>query len=113
VRVVGIEQDCNHLKESDGGIGYLNIFAESDWIVGIIKWFNLKTGTGFAKIRGSRDILIHVETLKRCGILHLAPGQVVWIRYSCGPKGLMAADLQLSDFPSKRIKAAISNGISI
>ena len=34
----------------------------------------------------------HMETLRRYGLAELRPGQVVWVRFGDGPKGLMAAD---------------------
>jgi Cold shock proteins len=44
--------------------------------------------------RGTPDIFVHMETLRRFGLTELRPGQYVLVRFGPGPKGLMAAEVR-------------------
>ena len=39
------------------------------------------------------DIFVHIETLRRCGVNDLQPGDELHVRFADGPKGLVVADI--------------------
>ena len=76
---------------------HIEVKAETGWVKARVKWFNRARGFGFLnESEDSGDIFVHMEVLRKTALAELIPGQIVFVRYGRGPKGLMAAEVRLT-----------------
>jgi len=74
---------------------HVQVVPTSGFEIAIVKWFNRVRGFGFlTRGEGTEDIFLHMETLRKYGIMDVKPGDSLLVRFGPGGKGLMAAEVR-------------------
>ncbi len=95
-RVISMDESTAiHPSQLQPARTHVQVVPTSGFEIAIVKWFNRVRGFGFlTRGEGTEDIFVHMETLRKYGIMDLKPGDSLLVRFGPGGKGLMAAEVR-------------------
>jgi CspA family cold shock protein len=95
-RVISLDEStATHPAMLQPARTHVQVVPTSGFEIAIVKWFNRVRGFGFlTRGDGTEDIFVHMETLRKYGIMDLKPGDSLLVRFGPGDKGLMAAEVR-------------------
>ncbi|GLQ07101.1 cold-shock protein [Sneathiella chinensis] len=74
------------------------IQPQGDFVTTEVKWFDPVKGYGFlTRGEGTQDIFIHMETLRREGVMPIQAGQFLRVRIGDSDKGPQVAEIEKPD----------------
>lgn len=90
-RVKSMDHSNANLPSPPKPYQFEHVVPVSGFVLALNKWFNRVRGFGYlTRGGGTRDIYLHISTLKRFGFEEIRPGQLVQVRYGFYKGGLIA-----------------------
>ena len=95
-RVISLDESTAiHPAQLPPARTHVQVVPSGGFEIAVVKWFNRIRGFGFVtRGEGTEDIFVHMETLRKYGIMDLKPGDSLLVRFGPGSKGLMAAEVR-------------------
>ncbi|MDB5187773.1 MAG: cold-shock protein [Candidatus Kaiserbacteria bacterium] len=96
-RIISVDESTATLTPATSGcVNATDVKALSGLEIVVVKWFNQVRGFGFVtRGEGTEDIFLHMELVRKAGLLAPKPGDSLLVRYGKGDKGLIATEARL------------------